>query len=143
MQQVRAAYEKLKDGGKGEDAIQYLSRVVETKEAERSDRASRHLERIVGVEFVARACLAAEYGSQGRNYEALQALDHCEGLLISNIEVVSPGFLAKDWLELGRLSFDLGFPFAALRRVDFGLKADRENEEVRELQRKIDRKSVV
>jgi tetratricopeptide (TPR) repeat protein len=102
MQQVRAAYQQLKEGGKGEDALQYLSRIVEAKEAERSEQPSRNIDKNVGVELVARECLVAEYSLQGRRLEALQMLDACETLLLAHADAISPGFLAKDWLEIER-----------------------------------------
>lgn len=39
---------------------------------------------------------------------------------------IDPGFQIRDWLELARLSFDLRLPWAALRRVEQGLRIDEE-----------------
>ena len=50
MLQVRAAYLQLSQGGKGEDALQYLSRIVETKETERSEHPGRNVDRNIGVQ---------------------------------------------------------------------------------------------
>jgi hypothetical protein len=124
-QQVRTAYQQLSQGGKGEDAVQYLSRIVETKETERSERPDRNIERNLGVEFAARECLVIEYSSQGRRQEAIEMLDRCENVLMSHSDAISPGFLVKDWHEISRLALDLGLPFAALRRVDCGLERRR------------------
>lgn len=131
MQQVRAAYQQLKQGGKGEDAVQYLSRIVEAKETERSEQPSRNIDKNIGVELVAREFLVTEYSSQGKRLEALQMLDACETLLLAHAEAISPGFLAKDWQEISKLSLDLGLPFAALRRADCGLKIDSESSDLK------------
>ena len=124
---VRAAYQELSKRGEGKDALQYLSRIVEAKEAERSEHSGRNLDKLIGVELAARECLAIEYSSQHRGQEALQMLDHCESLLGAHVDAVSPGFLARDWGEISKLSFELGFPFAALRRAGCGLTIDPES----------------
>ena len=126
MQQVRAAYQQLAKSGEPEDALQYLTRIVETKEAERSEEPNRNVERNVGIELSARECMVTEYSAQGRRQEAIQMLDHCEALLLAHANAISAGFLAKDWHQISSLSLELGLPFAALRRADCGLAVDSE-----------------
>ena len=130
-QQVRAAYQQLAQGSKREDIVQYLSRVIETKEAERSEQSHRNLERNIGVELAARECLIEKYSLQGMRREAIQMLDSCDRLLVANADTISPGLIAKEWHELSKVSSKLGLTFAALRFINHGLKADTESNELK------------
>ncbi len=114
------------------------SYAIETKETDRSEQSPRNIERNVGVELAARECLVAEYSSQGRRPEALHMLDRCESLLTAHSKTISPGFLAKDWQEVSKLSLELGFSFAALRRAELGLNIDTESVDLKSIRSQIE-----
>jgi hypothetical protein len=137
MQQVRTLYQELRAVGRSADAIRLLSDIANVREeertAERDELRGQRLARSIGVELAALACLAAEHQVQNDRWQAIQTLDRYEALLLAYEDTMEPGFVTSDWLEIGRLSLDLGLPWAALRRADRGLRIDSERSELREL----------
>jgi len=133
MHQIRSLHKEMRDAGRSADAVRYLQEIVDAREEERGlegdDLRGSRLARNIGTEFAALGCLVQEFASSDR-WQAIQVLDQAELLLTAFEEGIEPGFVARDWLELSRLSAQLRLPWAALRRSERGLRVDSESDEL-------------
>jgi hypothetical protein len=134
MRQLRQVYETIRRQSGTDGAIPYLEAVIDIQGVRRAPGLrGQKLERRVGVELAARLCLADAHRVAGRFEEALHALEDAEDLLEDYSGGLSPGFQAKDWLELARSAQSLGLIWAAMRYCERALQVDADLTEAADL----------